>query len=560
MKNFVKNIVLVIVSVNLISCGEDYLDEVPLDRYSPENLLVDESGFNLVLTAVYQAARFEHFVAGSNFDYMNLGTDVARWGRADSRGFADYALLNPSSGEPSLFWDWAYEEVIPRANLVLEGIDNPDLDMTDDARANVKGQALFFRAYVYNALANLFGGVPIIDSRLTVPKFDFERATRQEVLEFVASDLESASNLLYISVEDGKVPRAAAFHLLTEVYISLGVLTEDNSYYDKSINAATKVISQEAGDYHLMTERFGSASSLPGDVYSDIHAYGQINKSEGNSEVILAWQIELYIVGAAYNQQPRWWGPQYDIITTPNGFKNSAVDSLLRGIGVLSPTNYSKYDIWNLDPNDIRNSKYNIRRTFYYNNSNDSEYFGKPIKTAIGSDGNLYVTEDDGTLTSQKLDTVFTYYPWFRKIEGAPRNDSPATGNSGKDITIMRVAETYLLRAEAYFRKGMMAEAASDINVIRSRANASPINGSDVTEDFILDERARELIVEEPRMRTLIRMGRLVDRVRTYNSSPYGTSGLSAGTTIQDYNNFWPIPQRVIDANSGSEMAQNPGY
>jgi len=102
--------------------------------------------------------------------------------------------------------------------------------------------------------------------------------------------------------------------------------------------------------------------------------------------------------------------------------------------------------------------------------------------------------------------------------------------------------------------------AALDINVVRARANAIQISGSDVTEDFILDERTRELIVEEPRVRTLIRMGRLVDRVRTYNSAPSVIGGVSSGTTIQDHNKYWPIPQKVIDANVGADFGQNLGY
>ncbi|KKN12531.1 hypothetical protein LCGC14_1015570, partial [marine sediment metagenome] len=102
--------------------------------------------------------------------------------------------------------------------------------------------------------------------------------------------------------------------------------------------------------------------------------------------------------------------------------------------------------------------------------------------------------------------------------------------------------------------------AAEDINVIRNRANAVPITAADVTENFILDERARELTVEEPRLRTLIRMGRLVDRVRTYNSAPSLVGEKSAGNTINDFNQFWPIPQQVIDANTGAIFEQNPGY
>ena len=130
--------------------------------------------------------------------------------------------------------------------------------------------------------------------------------------------------------------------------------------------------------------------------------------------------------------------------------------------------------------------------------------------------------------------------------------DNVVGGQSENDIIKMRLAETYLFRAEAYFRKGNLADAAADINVLRNRAHALPVGPQDVTVDFILDERARELIVEEPRRRTLSRMGVLYERVKKYNPS--------SGTSVQPHNELWPIPQSVIDANTGAEMTQNPGY
>lgn len=116
----------------------------------------------------------------------------------------------------------------------------------------------------------------------------------------------------------------------------------------------------------------------------------------------------------------------------------------------------------------------------------------------------------------------------------------------------MRVAETYLLRAEAYLRKGDQQKAADDINVVRNRAAAKPVTAARVDIDYILDERARELIIEEPRRLTLSRMGKLVERVKKYN--PRSAAG------IQPFHELYPIPQKIIDANSGAKMEQNPGY
>ena len=137
-------------------------------------------------------------------------------------------------------------------------------------------------------------------------------------------------------------------------------------------------------------------------------------------------------------------------------------------------------------------------------------------------------------------------------MDGHGFENNIVDGSSSNDFIKMRLAETYLLRAEAYFRKGDLENAADDINVLRNRAHAVEIGASDVTIDFILDERARELVVEEPRRRTLMRMGVLYERVKKYNPS--------SASTVQPHHELWPIPQSAIDSNTGSELQQNPGY
>ena len=116
----------------------------------------------------------------------------------------------------------------------------------------------------------------------------------------------------------------------------------------------------------------------------------------------------------------------------------------------------------------------------------------------------------------------------------------------------LRLAETYLLRAEAYLGAGNAQKAAEDINAVRERAKAKPISASDVTLDYILDERARELVYEEPRRITLHRTGKLVERVRKYNELN--------SSEIQDIHGLWPIPNSFIEANVSAKIEQNPGY
>src|SRR5690606_35017363 len=114
---------------------------------------------------------------------------------------------------------------------------------------------------------------------------------------------------------------------------------------------------------------------------------------------------------------------------------------------------------------------------------------------------------------------------------------SSGAAESFTDSYIFRLAETYLLRAEAYLGNNEPQKAADDINKLRSRAQAKYlVDANDVSIDLILDERARELYWEESRVFTLLRLGKLVERVRAYNPV--------TSTNIGDYQNLWPIPTR----------------
>lgn len=541
----------------LYSCNDSFLDEVPLDRFSPENLLVNEAGFEAAMVALYQAARQEHAIGGANYDYMNLGTDLVEWGRTSSTGLKDYTHLIPEYAPVEDYWQWAYTDLIRQANLILDNLGNTEVEMADEARQNFSGQAKFFRAYAYYVLATLYGGVPIVETTVDEPKFDFQRDTKIEVLQFVQKDLEEAAQELPMmeNISNGRIYKAAAYHLLAEVFLSMGFETGEESYYDLAIEASSTVINGEVGDYQIMTERFGDLSR-DGDVFSDLFYTNQQNRTSGNKEVIWAWQFESFTLGGASsyggNNTPRLWYPEQEKIRSPNGFFNLAADSLIRGIGVNSLLNYVKYDIWKKDPNDMRNSKYNIRRVFYYNNPDDPEYFGKPIITALNDNGARVIVRNDGSLTQFVVDTLREYYPCIRKVDGHPFDDNIVGGKSANDFIRMRLAETYLYRAEACFFKGDLVNAANDINVLRNRANAILVTPEEVTLDFLLDERARELIVEEQRRRTLMRLGVLYDRVVRYNPS--------SANTVQPHHNLWPIPQSVIDSNIGYELTQNPGY
>lgn len=147
-------------------------------------------------------------------------------------------------------------------------------------------------------------------------------------------------------------------------------------------------------------------------------------------------------------------------------------------------------------------------------------------------------------------------FPSMNKWIDATRPDRQKTQGQ-RDFILMRLADAYLLRAEARLSQGNTTGAAEDINVIRTRAAvpgqeaAIQITPAEVTLDFLLDERARELVGEGHRWWDLARTGTLVERTRLHNTG--------AAPNIQDYHIVRPIPQNQIDRTLGG-YAQNPGY
>lgn len=123
----------------------------------------------------------------------------------------------------------------------------------------------------------------------------------------------------------------------------------------------------------------------------------------------------------------------------------------------------------------------------------------------------------------------------------------------------MRFGETYLLLAEAQMKQGKLQEAADDINVLRYRAMAPHVTAAQINLDFILDERARELIGEENRHLTLMRTKTLVERAIRLNTGDIA-SPLNQLNGISENNELMPIPQSEIDLNKDAVPEQNPGY
>lgn len=519
------------------SCS-GFLDEELKSSLSPDNTYTSSHGFEVGITGLYEYARSEWNTWGGSdnafthgaatpYEILQIGTDITATGHNDGGllNFYNFAYT-PQTGMINSWWKFCYG-LIANANQILEYSEQDvNWDKPSD-KIGYQAEARFFRAYGYRYLTYLWGDVPYVDKVEDKFRIDFTRTPKAEVLQHIIDDLEfAAANLPEDpdKVTVGRLTKWAAEHLLSEVYLMAG-------NYSKAEQAALAVIN--SGKFSLMTDRFGKVKDEPGDVFSDLFKENNQNRTSGNTESIWCMQFEYNTTGGGGESEDwlkRTWVPKYWQV---DGFV--IADTLGgRGLAQLTPLEWWVNSENFYDPTDIRNSEYNIKRHWYCNNP-ASEKYGQEVP----------ITET--TWKAGQLCPAITK-SFYGVID---RGGESGYGGNTKDRMKFRLAETYLLLAEARLQQGNTAGAAEAINVVRQRAHARLVTADEVTVDFLLDERIRELIGEELRRCTLSRLGKLKERTVKYNPN---------ASQWDDKHLLWPIPQDVINSNTGAEFPQNPGW
>lgn len=541
-------IVILFVSLVSISCSKGILDEVPRDFYSPENSYTKPEHFEAAITDIYNITRNTYWDNDAKNSYaLVAGTDFMRDARnVGTFSIGDYALLTPLSSQPGYWWTRMFQ-IISQSNIILGRIENVTYPTEAEKKAMI-AEARFFRGFAYRTLVYLFGGVPLVIEEVKSPRRDFTRAAPDAIYKQCIEDFIYASENLpdinHVKAQ-GRVSKEAGSHYLADIYLA-------TKEWDKSIAAASAVIGSP--DFQLMDTRFGARKNEPGDPWWDLFQLRNQNRNSGNKETIWAAQIEFDMGGPGVGnyKAERIFGSVYWEMKDPDGkagFIGPTTQNNGRPAGYLGPTDYWATTIWLSDwDNDLRNNQYNMKRDYVYDNP-QSKYLGKKV------------SEFPGTL----FNTRYYFYPSQTKIS-QPGNHpdylfaNKATGlltsGAGKTYTdqyYARLAETYLIRAEAYLGKGDNLNAAADINKVRTRAHATPVDPGNVTIDYILDERLRELAYEEKRRLTLTRLNKMYERTSKYNK-------YDDGKTIKPFNELFPIPYSEIERNTGAVLKQNPGY
>lgn len=572
----------------------DFLRENPETFYTPDNIFTSSEQVKQILTTCYQRVRniYCPYDNGSELDVwsyrMGNGTDIFDVPsiRPDYR-FNDYSINNAESsvyyGTYSTFY-----YMITSANTALEVMSRPDISWdSEEEKKYAEAQARFFRAFAYRNLGELFGGVPLVKEVIVTPRYDYQRSTRLETYQFAIDEMEAILyDLPETTSEAGRLVRAAAQHNLCQLYIDKGVVLKSEGQdptesYRTAITYANDVI--DSGIYSLMTERFGTRKDenpkfyfasrqslhtedrlytsvgveIKGNVYWDLFQIGNQDYQDGNREAIWCAQSDYSLYKDENNNTLRLDYPAiYGAV-----FRDMAGSHIIGdqedsggcGMCQVMPTPYTRDLIYEGKwENDLRNSDAVFRRTIL-GNVESSPYFGKKIPWDV-----LYQKDETG---KYNVACYTQLYPISVKIgpdffSGA--EDGLQLRSIFRDDYLIRLPETILLRAEAKLRLNDKAGAAADINKLRKRAQCGYlVTEGDMSIDLILDERARELIYEESRWNTLLRMeeGIAIERIKKYSYWDYPRNTLNGKSFA-----VWPIPQKVIDTNKDVKLEQNKGW
>jgi len=595
MKNLYKllslSTIIVIGMVVSESCKKDWLTPKPLSFFSPENTLIDVVGFNAALNGCARTLKNEWYGDGAPIITETIFSEVAVEGTDDKSGPAQNldvqikpdAILNNTDNN-RIGWYWEQEWIgIRLANTIVSRL--PAATAINDSTKNViKGKAYFYRAYDYYRLTNQFGDVPCPLKELTDVKTNYASVKREVILQRMKKDLDSAVLWVPWKSDRGDVNKGAVYHLLAKIDLALGL-------FDDAIAAASAVI--DNGSYKLMTARFGvDAGIATKNVIWDLHR--PANKAAANNTEVLFLVTDAFgnvarFVGGIQSMRQAAPGISIAGITTPNGgvamsaLANIEIDNMQlygRGIGRCRSTSYHYNEIWD-DVNDLRHDS-TSGNWMYMENLRYSNPALKGVDPYYGQRLRLY--SSTGALLCS--DTLRQWYPWPHYKLYIPDVENTPMRGGNTDWYVMRLAETYLIRAEAYVWKGDMANAAADVNKVRQRAGCAPYTAAKMSIGTILDERARELYYEEGRKTELTRIAYLFAKTgKPYNGKTYTLANFSTSNFMVDrileknvfyrtnfvtihldvfrisqFHVLWPVPQSAISANPDGRINQNIGY
>ena len=640
----IKLIILTLLVVLTMSCGDNFLKKDPLSFLSPENTYVDAAGLQATLDAAIEGIynqingdRSPLMFEQNTSDNSVVSVIVAR----PSEGFIDirtYATPQNAAESQTVrsttFYRTCYIN-LKNTNTVIDYIDNVDWagGESDPERNHLLGTAYFLRALLYMQQTMQFGNCAFPLNSVTSARQDFKAFYMQGIWDQMITDLEWA--VKYVKpksdVVTGRPPNAAVRMLLAKYYLlnerfadaeeQMDIVINSGQYKlvtDADVNVETVLIGNNINPLkgNLMP---GRDCNVPADAINFLHQNwnsNRIKNKEGIWMITNAWGYEGNSLGGS--QQVRAYGANFSTtkfgVQTPDGqkginTKQGKGEMMMkwgRGQGFARPTNYSQYEVWrfkgDLDTIDYRHKPgnwFDMKYVLYDNpDLKGTEWYLKPLR--LYKDPTLPLPERmsfDNVLCDDTIRNWFGYPIYKFWVFDNDRLERQDGGQA--DMYILRLAEAYLIRAEAKFWQGDYQGCADDINIIRQRANALNMYTAEDVQTAgigaVLDERNRELWGEEYRHDELVRISvifaktgktdymgntyswdgvdmekslsansfyynRMMDKNNFFRDGVTGPVANSVKYTIDPKHIFWPIYESYIVGNVNNILNQTTGY
>ncbi len=559
-KNIFKLLIFILMGSLTTSCFGD-LDTMPLDETQlvGEKVYSKADGYTGVLAKCYSSLILTGQKGGDGGDGDLEGANEGYSGYMRLMFYLqelstdDFIMPSSSNGLRkclNLQWDasnasvirWTYQRLymtIAYCNELLRECTEDKLksrglwDQLGDECASYRAEARFIRAYCYATLCDMFGAVPYIDENTGVKDIPVQWS-RKEIFEFAENELKSIDGDLKAPGANvyGRVDRVAAWFLLSRMYLNAQTWIGENHYND-ALTYAKKVI----GDNH----------------YPLASDYRQIFLADNDQCKEIIWPL---VQDGERAQSSA--GTNFYVKAFVNGPMNELYNT---GIGSRGWGNVRAKTTL-VDAFDADDVVFDTNDTWGNNKKDKRAQFMTALPNQVKE-----TWDSKGAMTS-----TFTCGYGYIKWRNVTKEDQiPASGDAytSIDFPLFRTGEAYLTAAEAILRgaEGTMDEALRYVNEIRQRAymsgkyakngvrsDVSGIIGlNELTLDFLMAERQRELASELVRRTDLIRFGKFT---KGYNWDWKNAERL--GADVDDHFQLFPIPQTEFSNNP--QLKQNDGY
>jgi len=530
------------------SCAKKVLEENPVSLATADNYYSTPKGIEDGLKAAYTKLR-DFYGREQAFFMTEPGTDIFTngfGGVTNSPELNDYSPnLLGTNGFITYVWNNLYIGINQCNTVINRAKDVKGISEKDKAR--VVGEARLLRSLYYFHLVQQFGDVHLSLEETKGVVTTANRTPFAKIYqEVIIPDLQFAiDNLPLTTVDYGRAIKPTAEGLMARVQLTLGNWAQAEKLADNVIK-----------NYSFrLVKPYGALWDIDKQVNSEViwavqYTTNPVTNGQGNRAHV--FYIFSYDLNPTMERTIISGVPHNRFMTTNYLIKLFDINMDARWDGsfqtVWLATKAGKINGLSVNPGDtsIKIVPYPVpdqlqsSAPYWYIDFKDT-WVGKVPATAMEIGGN-----------SRRN------WPVLRKHLDPLRSSANAL-DGGRDFPVIRLAEMYLIAAEAAWKQSKVGIAADYMNVLRTRA-AKPgkepqmqVKASDINLEFILDERARELMGEMHRWYDLKRTGTLLERVRKYN--------LDAAPNIREMHLVRPIPQTQIDrVTNPGDFIQNPGY